>query len=474
VPLLRLLVPPLAALALLLAVLLLPASASARESQVTLFEAPRELLSDDAELRTRTLDEIQRFGVGWLRVIVYWQDAAPSPDARQVPDFDERDPAQYPGFGRYDRLLAEAQARGMRVLVTISGPVPVWATRHLTDHTTRPSPARFERFVTAVGRRYGGYVDHWAVWNEPNQPQFLLPQYLGQGSRRQPASPRLYRQLFRAADRGLDRAGQGRDTLLIGETSPRGTRSVVSPLRFLRGALCLSERWRRDPACDRLDADGWAHHAYTTSQGPFFRARNEPNDVTIGVLDRLNRALGRAERAGALPRGTDIWLTEFGIQSKPDPLGVSETRQAEYLAISERIAVRNPRVAAYSQYLMRDDDPRGAPDDEFGGFESGLRTAQGRQKLSYQAFPVPLAALRGATRIVLWGRVRPAGGPASVTIEFRDPGQRRWRVLKRDRTNRYGTWTTTTRLVRERRFRVRWSGPDGRRETGTTTRSYPG
>ncbi len=464
-PLLR---PLLAALA---ALLLLPAAASARPDQISLFEAPRELLSDDAQLRATTLDEIQRFGVGWLRVILYWQEVAPAPAERTVPRFDEQDPAQYPGFGRYDRILAEAGARGMRVLLTVSGPVPRWATRYGTDTTTRPSARRFGRFMTAVARRYGAQVDHWAVWNEPNQPQFLTPQYLGQGSRRRPESPRIYRGLFRAAATGLERAGQGDDTLLAGETSPRGNRRVVSPLTFLRGTLCLDRRYRRERGCDRLDADGWAHHPYTTSEGPFFRPPQDSH-VTIGVLSRLNRALGRAEAARALPRGTRIWLTEFGVQSRPDPFGVTETRQAEYLAISERLTVKNPRVAALSQYLMRDDEPGAVAGERYGGFETGLRTAQGRQKLAYEAYPVPLAAVRGRTRIVLWGRVRPARRATTVTIHFRDEGQRRWRTLKRDRTDRRGLWTTTTALRRDREFRVRWTGPGGVRQTGTPTRSY--
>jgi len=453
------------------ALLLLPSVAAARPDQVTLFEAPRELRSDDAELRSRTLDEIQAFGVDWLRIILYWQDVAPSPTAREVPDFDEQDPAQYPGFGPYDRLLGEAQARGMRVLLTVSGPVPRWATRYRTDHTTRPSARRFGRFMTAVGRRYGAYVDHWAIWNEPNQPQFLTPQFLGQGSRRRPESPRLYRQLFRSGRAGLERAGQGRDTVLAGETSPRGNRRVVAPLTFLRGALCLSTDDERREDCDRLEADGWAHHPYTTSEGPFFVPPRH-RDVTIGVLPRLNSALARAERARALPRGTDIWITEFGIQSRPDPLAVTETRQAEYLALSERLAVRNSRVASHAQYLMRDDDPDAVAGERYGGFESGLRTAQGRRKLAYDAFPVPLAALRGSTRIELWGRVRPTRRATTVTIQFRDPGDRRWHTLKRDRTDRRGLWTTTTALRPERRFRARWTSPEGERYTGTPTRSY--
>jgi hypothetical protein len=129
-------------------------------------------------------------------------------------------------------------------------------------------------------------------------------------------------------------------------------------------------------------------------------------------------------------------------------------------------------VAALSQYLMRDDEPNAVAGERYGGFESGLRTAQGRQKLAYEAYPVPLAAVRGRTRIVLWGRVRPTRRATTVTIQFRDEGQRRWRTLKRDRTDRRGLWTTTTALRRDREFRSRWTGPGGVRQTGTPTRSY--
>ena len=102
----------------------LAAPAQASPSQSSLFEAPRELLSDDAALRAQTLDQIQAFGVNWVRVVLYWRSVAPSPGSRTVPAFDESDPSAYPGFGRYDRILNELHARGMKALVTISGPVP--------------------------------------------------------------------------------------------------------------------------------------------------------------------------------------------------------------------------------------------------------------------------------------------------------------------------------------------------------------
>src|SRR5438067_13556839 len=98
------------ALCLLLLCLLPTGVAQASPGQQSLFEAPRELMSSDAALRAQTLDQIQAFGVKWVRVVLYWRSVAPSPNARTRPAFDESDPNAYPGFGPYDRLLDELHA----------------------------------------------------------------------------------------------------------------------------------------------------------------------------------------------------------------------------------------------------------------------------------------------------------------------------------------------------------------------------
>ncbi|WP_187369459.1 cellulase family glycosylhydrolase [Baekduia soli] len=465
----RLLLP-----AFLLLLLALPASAVAARDQRVLFEAPRELRSDDASLRARTLDEIQGFGVNWMRVVLYWKDVAPRPDTPALPRFDERDPASY-DWTVYDRMIREADARGMHLLITISGPVPRWATKAKADHVTRPSATRFGRFTEAVARRYGDVADAFAIWNEPNHPDFLMPQWTGHGSHRQATSAKLYRKLFQKGAAGLAAGGAARTPVLFGETAPRGTSHVVHPLIFLRTAMCLDAHWHKRASCHRLPADGYAHHAYTTRSGPYF-VPPSPNDVTIGVLGRLNSALARAGRAGAVRKGLPIWLTEFGIQSFPDHLfGVSETTQAEYRAISERIAYDNPRVAMFSQYLMRDDLPvAGAASalQRYGGFESGLRHSDGDPKRAYDGFRLPLVAIPGRTRTTLWGLVRPATGSTRVSIDYRPRGATRWHVLKHDTTNARGVWTTTTSRRSDRRYRVRWSAPDGTRYAGPLTRVH--
>jgi hypothetical protein len=450
--------------------------AHASRSQFTIFQASRELRSDDAALRARTLDEIQALGVNWVRVVLYWRDIAPRAASRRVPRFDATDPTDYPAgtWTRSDRIVDEARRRGINLLVTISGPVPKWATRHRRGYVNRPSPVRFRRFVTAVGRRYGAAVRLWSVWNEPNHPGFLGPQYTGRGSRRRPASPRIYRRLFRAARAGLRRSGNARDRVLMGETAPRGNSNVVGPLALLRGALCLDRGYRRRGRCKRLDVDGWAHHPYTTSAGPWFVSPRR-DDVTIGTLSRLRRALDLAGRARVVRRAVPIYLTEFGVQSHPDRLsGVSLTKQAEYRAIAERIALRNPRVRAFSQYQMRDDLPRpGSRLVRYSGFESGLRRSGGRAKPAYRGFRLPLVAVptRGH-RARLWGLVRPATAATVVEIQARARAARRWRTIRSARTNRAGYWRATVRHRRGASYRVRWTGPDGRTHSGARTRAY--
>jgi hypothetical protein len=416
-------------------------SSQASTRQFTLFEAPRELLSSDDALRAQTFGEIQGMGVKWLRVAVIWRTVDTS------------------GWGVYDREINEARAHGMNLLVTLSGPIPKWASGNHRSYTYKPSAKAFQQFVTEAGKRWRTQVSLWSIWNEPNHPDFLTPQFAGRKGHRYPYSPKLYRSLFFAAKRGLVASGNGRDHVLMGETAPRGTGSEVAPLRFLRGVLAPR---------GKFPADGYAHHAYTTAAGPWFRPHN-PDDVTIGVLSRLTHALDAEARAHRIRRGMPIYLTEFGIQSKPDPfIGVSWQRQAEYRSIAESMAWHNPRVAAFSQYLMRDDNPRpGSRYVRYSGFESGLMTATGKVKLAYQGFRLPLVADARGKRIYFWGYVRPAGKRTRVLVQIRKSGSKSFRSLKHVTTNSSGYWSSSTALRRGAQYRVVWGAV-----VGPPTRAY--
>jgi hypothetical protein len=445
----------------------LPGSARASADQSMTFEAPVDLA--DPATRTAALDEIQGFGVRSLRIVLLWQNVAPDAASRVKPVFDATDPAAY-NWSAYDPQVDAAVARGWKILLTVSGPVPKWATNGAKDNVTRPKPKEFQAFTTAAARHFGAKISRWSIWNEPNQPQFLMPQY--STAKHTPLSPRIYRKLFIAGQRGI-LAGAPGAQVLIGETSPRGTGKVVAPLTFLRGMFCLDTKYRKQGDCAELKPAGYAHHAYTTASGPLFKPK-EPNDVTIGVIGRLVTALDRSARAGAIPSKLPIHLTEFGIQSTPDRIqGVSLARQSDYRAIAERLAYQTPRIVAFSQYLLRDDPPNPNATtaiDKYSGFESGLRTNAGKAKPALTGFRLPLAAFRQGSKVSLWGLVRPATGPTTVVVEYRSGS--RFRRLFTTTTDARGYFTRAVTFRKGRRYRLTWTQPDGRTIHGTTTSVY--
>jgi hypothetical protein len=453
-----------------LALLAPAAAAHANARQFTTIEAPGELLFGASP--EDSLDTIADLGADAVRIQLAWDLVAPNPDARTAPSFNATDPGAYPaaGWARYDRAIAGARARGLKVILTITGGAPRWATASKRDHLTRPNAAAFGKFATAVGRRYRAHVSHWSIWNEPNLGKLLKPLYEGRTGRKL-ASAKVYRLLYLKAYAGLRAAGVGAP-ILVGELAPRKNslreNGTIAPLRFLRGVLCLDDRYRKvGRSCARLPTQGLAMHPYTTATGPRF-VPPDPDDVTIGVLPRLVKALDRAATAGALPRRLPVFVTEFGVQSYPDRRsGVPLAQQSDYRSIAEHIAYRNARVTSFSQYLMRDDDPRGGA---FGAFESGLVLFTGKPKPALEGFRLPLVVLPGrGARVTLWGLVRPAAAAGSLTIQFKDRG-RGWRELGSQRHGASGYWRrSASEGPRGRAWRVVWTAPGGTVHRGPAT-----
>ncbi len=450
------------------------APAHASHNQTMFFEDPSQLVQVTAAQRAKTLVKLQSLGVKALRVELYWANVAPGAHSTKKPTFEATNPDSY-NWGGYDPLLAEAKRLKWPVLLTVTSPVPEWATAGHDDKSlvTRPDDRDFEEFMTAVGKHYGSEVSVYAVWNEPNHPAFLLPQFNSNGT---PASPRIYRGLFEAGYEGLKAAGISKPKVLMGETAPTGSDRLsrreikergllhdVAPLAFLRGTLCLNAKYQKAGTCGMLPAYGYADHAYTVGT-PFYRPP-EPDDVTIGVLSRLSSALNKAAAAHAIPAGISIYLTEFGIQSVPNELGVSLAKQAEYDAISEKIAWENPRVAAFSQYLLRD-DPRGgkAGASVHGGvigFQTGLETFGGKLKPLYFGFPLPLVVSKQGRGYSLWGLVRPAEGATKVRVLVQPRGSSSFRTLKVVQTSSLGYWALDS-SVPGAHWRVSWRSAAGK------------
>jgi hypothetical protein len=459
------------------------APALASHSQAMYFEASTQLLSPST--RARTIGQLQHLGVKALRIEMSWADVAPASRSAAKPAFKATDPSAY-AWGTYGEAIAEAARLHWQVLLTVTSPVPRWATSNRkAPYITRPDGKDFQEFMTAVGLHFGSQVSLYSVWNEPNHPAFLLPQWNSNGT---PASPRIYRGLFQAAYAGLQAAGQAHPHVLFGETAPTGYTTVnvrregsrallhdVAPLAFLRGALCLNASYHRAGGCSMLQMSGYAHHAYTLPAGPYY-AWPQADDVTIGSLSRLSRALDLAARQRAIPGGVPIYLTEFGVQSVPNrELGVSAATQAQFQAIDERIAWSNGRVAAFSQYLLRD-DPLGGPagSSVHGGtvgFQTGLQYLSGKLKPLYFSFPVPLTITRSGRSYSLWGLVRPTTGATTVSVYVKTRSSRSYKLLKKVATSNLGYWTLRSSVAGQY-WRVRWTSPSGPVYEGPPVAAY--
>jgi len=484
--------------ALALALLaLLGAAAPARASvnQLSLFMDDNRLLYRGDQVGERTLDELAALGVDAVRVSVHWRAIAPAHRAARKPAslHDERDPAEYPAgaFASLDRLVRDARKLDIGVLFNVTGGAPLWATgRRHGKHVSlqyKPDPRAFGRFVEMLGRRFPS-VDMWSLWNEPNQGALLQPQW--QDGR--PYSPWLYRRLARAGIAALQRSGHAEDRILIGETAPLGTdrqgiKASIRPALFLRELLCLDGAGR---GCDfalrgPLQVSGYAHHPYSITWAPDTPGP-AADDIMLGDRDKLTQLIDRAADLGRLPRDLPVWWTEYGWQTDPpDPLrGVSPADQARWIGQAERQTFEDPRSAALTQFLLRDDEPRrdARPGSAryWGTYQSGLEYADGRRKPAYDAYRLPLTApgaVSAGAPLTLWGRVRPArpDEDVEVQLEFAPQGSSDYTPVGSvlEVTGPRGVFEETLTASRTGSYRFRWLGNPLRALTTTSYVSAP-
>jgi hypothetical protein len=437
------------------------------------------------------------------------------------------------GWRRYDLIDQLAAERGIAVNWNLVPPTPAWASAKTSDANFtghyNPDPQEYGQWAQAVGRRYSGSyvpppdasagsggsgsgsggggggpvppiqppvigtaaqarvaaddpvaraaasggalprVSFYSIWNEPNEYHFLAPQWGFAGSRVIEAAGAIYRSLVDAGYAGLAASGHGGDTILIGETAPKGKSypgptNSIKPLRFLRAVYCVGPSLRpltgevaRALGCPTADqvrtfpaqhpalfrASGWGHHPYSLVTPPGLRSPDR-DDVGFADLARLTTSLRTVfSRYGIRRAGLPIYLTEFGYQSRPpDPFGFPPGVQAAFLNQSEYQAYRNRQIRAYSQFLLVDDQPLTQyPRNStlyWSTFQTGIVALNGTPKPSYYAFRLPIylpvARRRSAGPLRVWGDLRPApnGTRQTATVQFRPRGRgARWRAVAR-------------------------------------------
>jgi hypothetical protein len=433
---------------------------------ISIFEAEAQLRGTPAQT-AQNIDVLRKLGADVIRLYMPWSQLAPHPAARTKPSFDATDPNSYSPttWSIYDTIIRDATTRGMGIDLTIGEPVPLWATGsgappggpHLQ---WKPSAPDFGDFVKAVATRYSGdytppaaskplpRVKFWAIWNEPNYGVDLAPQATHDSTVE--VSPRLYRDLVDAAWSALQDTGHGKDTILIGETAPRGLTtgnnpgnfSGMVPLRFIRALYCVDQSLKPlqgQAAAERgcppdaagskrfrgenpglFEATGFSDHPYPQGRiPPNVSTPNQPDYADLPAIPKLERTLDQLQTVYGSHKRFPIYSTEFGLQTNPPEKidrAIGSVTAAYFLNWSEYISWRNSRIRSYDQYLLT--DPPG------GNFATGLAYATGQPKPQlYDAYRMPLylpvTKFKHGQAVEVWGEARPVHYVAKGTKSAR-------------------------------------------------------
>ena len=487
-----------------------PSVAAASKTQESMFQDDPLLVYAPQAKMEATLDELKAVGVDRIRVSLFWRLVAPDNASPQKPDFDSSDPSAYgPGqWERYDRLITAANQRGILVNLNVTSPLPRWGSTAVSpradvQETYAPNADEFGKFVAAAGKRYSGSfqglprVNYWSIYNEPNQGGWLTPQWKAdprKPSRMIENSPAVYRSLVKTSYQALTDTGHRGDTILVGETAPKGLQRrkglaiSIDALRFIRNLYCVDDKLRRlkgtaatsrgcptnraafvaqNPAL--FKASGFAHHPYELLLAPTRKPLSK-DWVTIANLPVLSRTLSRIySRYGQRKqtrRGVPLYLTEYGYQTPPDPLGIPFGRQATFISQAEQISYRNPLVRAMSQFLLVDDAPAPGIANRrvaYRTFQSGLKRLNGTRKPAYRAYVTPIflnkTRFRRSGSATVFGLLRPANPKAKVKvqIQFRAKGSRTWRTRRtRTLSGPRHYLNVRLRVTRSGLVRLRW------------------
>ena len=505
-------------------------AAPAQAALETLVQDDASLLHRPTEQVRASMQKLRSLGVDRVRLTANWSVLTRDVDAELKPfDFDARDPAAYEQarWVALDEAVRLAHETGLKVMIDIGFWAPHWAASDAPGPRARTNidPQAFADFAVAVARRYSGaweplavvlaaappsqdqtllegvlgrrpatparsavpagplpLVDEFVLWNEPNHPSLLLPQWTRDPQRPHPASPAQYARMVRAAYPAAKAVRPDAD-FLLGNTSSDGGRppyGSVAPLLFIRDMACVDADLRplRRAACRSfrpLPGDGWAHHPYPRQVRPDHAGRTDRSDnVRIGNLARLSTLLRRLAEIGRISeRLRRIHITEFGYETSriPGRPTLSQATQARWLTWAEYLGSQVPGVVTFGQFLLRDLPPgpvrvstsqrRG-----FGEYYTGLQTADGKDKLAATSFTAGLFAQRLTERkVLLWGRLRLGAGARTIAIQRRR-SDGAWRKLTALTVDGQDSFSLRTSYVRDARYRLIWSRADGSTASG--------
>ncbi|MEA2222790.1 MAG: hypothetical protein QOH83_1166 [Solirubrobacteraceae bacterium] len=332
-------------------------------------------------------------------------------------------------------------------------------------------------------------VDRFIIWNEPNHPGLLLPQWNADG--RTPASPAVYRAMVRTGYEAVKEVRPSA-TVLIGNTSSTGGgkpgSGPVAPLEFLRDLACVDAKLQPRTTGDcanftQLPGDGWSHHPYSQNERPsrVSKPKTERDDLRLADLPRLADTLDQLVSMRRLaPANRNIYLTEFGYETKgiPGRPRVDERQQARWLTWAEYLADRVPTVRSFAQFLLRDQPPapeRISQSDKrpFGEYSTGLLHVDGSEKIAAKSFLAGLfAQLQPKGRVLLYGRLRLGAGPKVVVLQRQVKGEP-WKRVERLVVDGRASFQRTIGHTPGAVYRLTYPGPKGPRKSSLPLKPVP-
>ena len=245
-------------------------------------------------------------GIGIFQTQVRWDGVTPTRPANPT---DPNDPAYRWGTA-LDRIIAEAEAHGMTVMLQLIG-TPPWANGGRGFTWPASDPADYGAFAAAISRRYPS-VHLWMIWGEPNSKRAFGPVKDGPSTnktklrkKRQRRAPRLYAEMLDAAYTGLKGVNQG--NLVIGGNTFQGAgHPVIRTYQWIR--------YMKLPDGRRPRMDMWGHNPYSYRK-PNLRNKQSPKGrVDFSDLRRLTKRLDKSFPGPRLK----LFLSEWGIPTKKD------------------------------------------------------------------------------------------------------------------------------------------------------------
>jgi hypothetical protein len=469
-----------------------------RALQTTIQDDTVLLHGTDTSVKS-AMGQIASLGFTYVRLTAGWSAISPASTSAKIPGapFDPTSPSTYPsgGFHELDRAVLDAHADGLKVMIDVAFWAPRWAVPLGSpngQNRYEPNPTLFGDFAEAVARRYDGEfpdptdpgtvlpaVQLYTIWNEPNESEFLEPQWENTPSGWVPESAQIYRGMYDDAYAQI-KAVNTTDKVLIGATSANGSTTPgqgdVPPIQFVKALACVNDAMHplSIPQCNGfqpLQADGYADHPYSLTTTPG-TSSSDRDDVPLADTWRLESLLSALYFDGRITSNLPLYDTEYGYETNPpDPYApFSPEQQAD------------PRTVMFAQFLLRDSIPGpGAPGSReyWTPYQTGLYYADGQPKPAAQAFEVTLWAQRllgpGSPLVMLFGHVPASSGPQVVQVQSLSGTT--WTPVQtllpscasanEFVTNNSGYFTTTAPLLASTAtYRLGWLDPSGNWQYG--------